>query len=89
MDQHEMILRDEKQRSWLVQLSKRSLRIAMTRGLHQFMKANGVQVGDTYKFELIDNKTMRVVHFPCELFIHCPSDIKRISIDFTYLKMKI
>ncbi|KAK4729177.1 hypothetical protein R3W88_022165 [Solanum pinnatisectum] len=62
MDRRKMILTDEKQRSWLVQLSQRVHRFVITRGFQKFMKANGVQVGETYKFELIDNRTMRVVN---------------------------
>ncbi|XP_049349766.1 B3 domain-containing protein REM10-like [Solanum verrucosum] len=60
MDRRKMILTDEKQRSWPVQLSQRVDRFVITKGFQKFMKANGVQVGDTYKFELIDNRTLRV-----------------------------
>ncbi|KAG5589113.1 hypothetical protein H5410_039627 [Solanum commersonii] len=60
MDRRKMILTDEKQRSWPVQLSQRVDRFVITKGFEKFMTANGVQVGDTYKFELIDNRTLRV-----------------------------
>ncbi|KAK4343556.1 hypothetical protein RND71_036650 [Anisodus tanguticus] len=65
MDRREMILTDEKQRSWSVPIKPRGRRFAITRGLQQFMKAYGVQVGDTYKFELINNGTIPVAYFHC------------------------
>ncbi|KAF3633530.1 putative B3 domain-containing protein REM10-like [Capsicum annuum] len=58
-----MILRDEKQRSWSVQLGPVGPRFGITRGWRQFREANAVQVGDTYKFELIDNGTIPVAYF--------------------------
>ncbi|KAM3234088.1 putative B3 domain-containing protein REM15 [Capsicum annuum] len=61
-----MILRDEKQRSWSVQLGPVGPRFGITRGWRQFREANAVQVGDTYKFELIDNGTIPVAYFCCE-----------------------
>ncbi|PHU13696.1 hypothetical protein BC332_14901 [Capsicum chinense] len=58
-----MILRDEKQRSWSVQLGPVGPRFGITRGWRQFREANAVQVGDTYKFELIGNGTIPVAYF--------------------------
>ncbi|PHT44708.1 hypothetical protein CQW23_13866 [Capsicum baccatum] len=58
-----MILRDEKQRSWSVQLGSVGPRFGITRGWRQFREANAVQLGDTYKFELIDNGTIPVAYF--------------------------
>ncbi|KAG5568555.1 hypothetical protein H5410_064427 [Solanum commersonii] len=58
-----MILKDEKQRSWSVQLGEVGSRFAITKGWRQFREANAVQVGDTYKFELIDNGTTPVAYF--------------------------
>ncbi|MCD9646728.1 hypothetical protein HAX54_036882 [Datura stramonium] len=63
----EMILRDEKQRSWSVQLGPMGHHIAITRGWRQFREANGVQIGDTYKFELIDNGTIPIAYFHFDL----------------------
>ncbi|KAK6781595.1 hypothetical protein RDI58_019391 [Solanum bulbocastanum] len=60
-----MILRDEKQRSWSVLLAPMGHHTAITKGWRQFREANGVQVGDTYKFELIDNGTIPVAYFHC------------------------
>ncbi|KAM3270577.1 B3 domain-containing protein REM10-like [Capsicum chacoense] len=63
MDKHEMILVDEKQRSWTVWLGKMDPRhFGIKSGWPQFRKANGVQVGDTYMFELTDNGTIPIMH---------------------------
>ncbi|KAH0643663.1 hypothetical protein KY289_034637 [Solanum tuberosum] len=61
-----MILRDEKQRSWSVLLAPMGHHIAITKGWRQFREANGVQVGDTYKFELIDNGMIPIAYFHCK-----------------------
>ncbi|KAK4374084.1 hypothetical protein RND71_004761 [Anisodus tanguticus] len=63
MDRSEMILVDEKQRSWLAQLGRMQRHFGITSGWRQFEKANCVQVGDTYKFELTNNGTIPIVHF--------------------------
>ncbi|KAK4374089.1 hypothetical protein RND71_004766 [Anisodus tanguticus] len=52
MDKREMILLDEKRRSWSVWLGPMGHHFGIKRGWAQFINANGVQVGDTYKFEL-------------------------------------
>ncbi|PHT29842.1 hypothetical protein CQW23_30560, partial [Capsicum baccatum] len=65
MDKSEMILVDEKQRSWSVWLGRMGHHFGILRGWTQFKKANGVQVGDTYKFELTYNGTIPIVHFHC------------------------
>ncbi|CAN4075782.1 unnamed protein product [Withania somnifera] len=62
----QMILRDDKQRSWSVQLQPMGNHIAITRGWRKFREANSVQVGDTYKFELIDNGTIPIAYFHCK-----------------------
>ncbi|XP_015084057.1 B3 domain-containing protein REM10-like [Solanum pennellii] len=61
-----MILRDEKQRSWSVLLAPMGHHTAITKGWRQFREANGVQIGDTYKFELIDNGTIPIAYFHCK-----------------------
>ncbi|KAF3685403.1 putative B3 domain-containing protein REM15-like [Capsicum annuum] len=66
MDKSEMILVDEKQRSWSVWLGRMGHHFGILRGWTQFKKANGVQVGDTYKFELTYNGTIPIVHFHCK-----------------------
>ncbi|XP_059305710.1 B3 domain-containing protein REM10-like isoform X2 [Lycium ferocissimum] len=63
MNRSEMILVDEKQRSWSVRLGRTERHFGIKRGWRQFIKANGVQVGDTYKFELTNNGTIPIVHF--------------------------
>ncbi|XP_070046285.1 B3 domain-containing protein REM10-like [Nicotiana tomentosiformis] len=44
----QMILRDEKQRLWPVQIGPVGHQFSITRGWRQFREANNVQVGDTY-----------------------------------------
>ncbi|KAM3266687.1 B3 domain-containing protein REM10-like [Capsicum annuum] len=61
-----MILRDEKGRSWSVQLGPVGPRFGITKGWRQFREANAVQEGDTYKFELVDNGTIPIAYFRCE-----------------------
>ncbi|PHT40035.1 hypothetical protein CQW23_18889 [Capsicum baccatum] len=63
MRRTKMILRDEKGRSWSVQLGPLGPRFGITKGWRQFREANAVQVGDTYKFELIDNGMIPVAYF--------------------------
>lgn len=60
---------DEKRRSWsmcLGQIDK--YHFGIKKGWRKFIEANGVQVGDTYKFELINNGTIPLVHFHCKFF---------------------
>ncbi|CAH1442290.1 unnamed protein product [Lactuca virosa] len=53
----EMILRDDKGRSWKVQLNKKEEKhIYIGRGLRAFRVANGLKKGDAFKFELIENE---------------------------------
>ncbi|KAG5589108.1 hypothetical protein H5410_039622 [Solanum commersonii] len=68
MRRREMILINEKRRSWSVWLGKTGHHFAIKRGWTQFRNANGIQVGDTYKFELTNNGTIPIVHFHCEYF---------------------
>ncbi|PHT39983.1 hypothetical protein CQW23_18837 [Capsicum baccatum] len=64
MDKHEMIIVDEKRRSWSVWIGRiDEFHFGIKRGWTQFRKENGVQVGDTYRFELTNNGTIPVVHF--------------------------
>ncbi|KAM3266662.1 B3 domain-containing protein REM17-like [Capsicum annuum] len=67
MDKHEMIIVDEKRRSWSVWIGRiDEFHFGIKRGWTQFRKENGVQVGDTYRFELTNNGTIPVVHFHCK-----------------------
>ncbi|XP_016549343.1 B3 domain-containing protein REM10 isoform X2 [Capsicum annuum] len=63
MRRTKMILRDEKGRSWSVQLGPLGPRFGITKGWRQYREANAVHVGDTYKFELIDNGMIPVAYF--------------------------
>ncbi|PHT95812.1 hypothetical protein T459_03694 [Capsicum annuum] len=70
MDKHEMIIVDEKRRSWSVWIGRiDEFHFGIKRGWTQFRKENGVQVGDTYRFELTNNGTIPVVHFHFLLLI--------------------
>ncbi|XP_015084058.1 putative B3 domain-containing protein REM15 [Solanum pennellii] len=62
MSRSEMILVDEKQRSWSVLLGQMEHHFGIKRGWPQFRKANGLQEGDTYKFELTNNGTIPIIH---------------------------
>uniref|UniRef100_M1DTI7 DNA binding protein n=1 Tax=Solanum tuberosum TaxID=4113 RepID=M1DTI7_SOLTU len=70
MRRREMILINEKRRSWSVWLGKTGHHFAIKRGWTQFRNANGIQVGDTYNFELINNGKIPIVHFHCEYFFY-------------------
>ncbi|PHT98870.1 hypothetical protein BC332_32198 [Capsicum chinense] len=64
LNKRELILVDEKQRLWSVCLGRiGNTHFGIKRGWPQFRLANGVQVGDTYKFELTNNDTVPIVHF--------------------------
>ncbi|XP_076957666.1 B3 domain-containing protein REM10-like [Bidens hawaiensis] len=53
----EMILRDDKGRSWKVQLNKLGEnRFYFGCGFRDFLVANGLREGDTYKFEIVENE---------------------------------
>ncbi|KAJ0859743.1 putative transcription factor B3-Domain family [Helianthus annuus] len=53
----EMILRDDKGRSWKVQLNKNGKnRFYLGCGFRDFCVANGLRKGDLYKFELVENE---------------------------------
>ncbi|KAM3270710.1 hypothetical protein P3S67_028912 [Capsicum chacoense] len=58
-----MILRDEKRRSWSVLLAPMGHHVAITKGWRLFRQANNVQIGDPYKFELIENGTIPISVF--------------------------
>lgn len=62
MSRSEMILIDEKQRSWSVWLGQTGHQFGIKRGWTQFRNANGIQLGDTYKFELTNNGTIPIAH---------------------------
>ncbi|PHT40016.1 hypothetical protein CQW23_18870 [Capsicum baccatum] len=64
-----MILRDEKRRSWSVLLAPMGHHVAITKGWRLFRQANNVQIGDPYKFELIENGTIPISVFHCDLSV--------------------
>ncbi|CAN4077177.1 unnamed protein product [Withania somnifera] len=62
----EMILIDEKHRSWSMWLGKMGCLFGIRRGWTKFIKANGLRVGDTYKFELINNGKIPIAYILCK-----------------------
>ncbi|OIT02263.1 PREDICTED: B3 domain-containing protein REM10-like [Nicotiana attenuata] len=62
----EMILKDEEQRSWTVWLGRDSHHFGIINGWSKFRTANGLQVGDTFKFELIKNEEIPIAHLHCK-----------------------
>ncbi|CAN4077149.1 unnamed protein product [Withania somnifera] len=59
----EMILRDETERCWSMWLGRRGNNFRITRGWEKFRAENGLQLGDTFKFELIKNGEIPIAHF--------------------------
>ncbi|KAJ0628727.1 putative transcription factor B3-Domain family [Helianthus annuus] len=82
----EMILRDDRGRSWKVQLNKHGKkRLYIGRGFRDFWVANGLMEGNAYKFELAENEKDKppVVNFslavdstPSEIEDRHPSSAK-------------
>ncbi|MCD9646726.1 hypothetical protein HAX54_036880 [Datura stramonium] len=58
----EMILIDGKHRSWSMWLGPIGKHFGIKRGWRKFIKANGFRVGDTYKFELINNGKIPIAY---------------------------
>nr|KAJ0217685.1 hypothetical protein LSAT_V11C300145810 [Lactuca sativa] len=68
----EMIIVDDKDRSWKVQLNKKDERCFLLGcGLRAFLVANELKVGDALKFELIEKEKNKppVVSFSCTYFL--------------------
>ncbi|XP_009767536.1 B3 domain-containing protein REM10 [Nicotiana tabacum] len=59
----EMILKDEANRSWSVWLGRDAHHFGIISGWTKFRAANGLQVGDVYKFELITNAKLPIAYF--------------------------
>ncbi|PWA58739.1 auxin response factor [Artemisia annua] len=71
----EMILRNDKGRSWKIQLRKNGERIFyLGCGLKDFCNANGLKVGDAYKFELIENENNKPPVENFSLNVDCTMD---------------
>nr|XP_016469436.1 PREDICTED: B3 domain-containing protein REM10-like [Nicotiana tabacum] len=72
MNRHcEITLVDEKRRSWSVWLGPMGHHFGIKRGWREFVQENGVQIGDTYKFELINNGRIPIAHFHCIFWEGC------------------
>nr|GMD90131.1 B3 domain-containing protein REM10-like [Ipomoea batatas] len=52
-EKREMVLRDDKERSWPVVLGRKDHHLSLRQGWQAFRMANGLKEGDAYKFELI------------------------------------
>lgn len=64
----EMIMKDDRQRQWKVKWKDWGDRVVLSRGWSYFCRANGLKVGDRYKFEIIKKGKTPVVNFHCEYF---------------------
>ncbi|XP_019176579.1 PREDICTED: B3 domain-containing protein REM10-like [Ipomoea nil] len=64
-EKREMILRDDKERSWPVVLGRMGRHVALMRGWLAFQMANGLKEGDEYKFELIESGKKPIAKFHC------------------------
>ncbi|MCD7446412.1 hypothetical protein HAX54_006021 [Datura stramonium] len=64
----EMILKNEAQRCWSVWLGRAGHHFGIIHGWTKFRAENGLQVGDSYKFELIKNGEIPIAHFHCDKY---------------------
>lgn len=62
-----LILRDPKHRSWLVESVPTNVsHVCIRRGWCAFFTGNGLKLGDTFKFELVENGETPILNFvPC------------------------
>nr|GMD26330.1 B3 domain-containing protein REM10-like [Ipomoea batatas] len=67
-EKREMILRDDKERSWSVDVGREGHQFSLRRGWQAFRRANCLKVGDAYKFELIKTGKTPIAKFHCNLF---------------------
>nr|GMD26524.1 B3 domain-containing protein REM10-like [Ipomoea batatas] len=65
-EKREMILRDDKERSWPVVLGRMGHHVGLLRGWQAFQMAKGLKEGDAYKFELIKNGKKPIAKFYCK-----------------------
>nr|GMD26331.1 B3 domain-containing protein REM10-like [Ipomoea batatas] len=64
-EKREMILRDDKERSWPVVLGTMGRHVSLLRGWQAFRMAKGLKEGDAYKFELIKSGKKPIAKFHC------------------------
>ncbi|XP_031123407.1 B3 domain-containing protein REM17-like [Ipomoea triloba] len=64
-EKREMILRDDKERSWPVVLGRMGHHVGLLRGWQAFQMAKGLKEGDAYKFELIKSGKKPIAKFYC------------------------
>ncbi|XP_019176567.1 PREDICTED: B3 domain-containing protein REM17-like isoform X2 [Ipomoea nil] len=64
-EKREMILRDDKERSWTVVLGRTGHHVALMGGWRAFQMAKGLKEGDAYKFELIKSGKKPIAKFHC------------------------
>ncbi|CAI9117225.1 OLC1v1018574C1 [Oldenlandia corymbosa var. corymbosa] len=77
IEKDEMILMDERQRTWPVRLKLRTTHFSITAGWKDFREANEIKEGDAYKFELIEKGNRRTK--PVARFTIVPHSTPRSS----------
>ncbi|XP_027075128.1 B3 domain-containing protein REM14 isoform X2 [Coffea arabica] len=76
----EMIVKDDRQRLWKIKLKDRGDRVVLSSGWSKLSRANGLKVGDRYKFEIIKKGKRPVVNFHCE-FLKSEEDSPTLTPD--------
>lgn len=59
----EMIMKDEKGRSWPLRLKHDTSHVCITRGFHNFLTANGLKEGDSFIIHLLHNGYQPLMNF--------------------------
>nr|GMD23348.1 B3 domain-containing protein REM17-like isoform X2 [Ipomoea batatas] len=65
-EKREMVLRDDKERSWPVVLGRKDHHLSLRQGWQAFRMANGLKEGDAYKFELIKTGEKPIAKLSCK-----------------------
>nr|GMD21784.1 B3 domain-containing protein REM10-like [Ipomoea batatas] len=69
-EKREMILRDDRERSWPVVLGTMGKHVSLLRGWQAFRMAKGLKEGDAYKFELIKSGKKPIAKFHFSTVLH-------------------
>ncbi|KAM7489203.1 hypothetical protein LguiB_026687 [Lonicera macranthoides] len=59
----EMIMKDEKGRSWPMRLRHNGSHVSVSKGFHQFHTANGLKEGDSFIIQLLQNGNKPLMNF--------------------------
>nr|GLL32795.1 B3 domain-containing protein REM17-like isoform X1 [Ipomoea trifida] len=76
----EMILRDDKERSWSVVLGREANHFSLQHGWEAFQMANGLKEGDAYKFELIKSGEKPIAKLSCKYGFSSPLFTARVCL---------